>query len=88
MLLLDALGGKLPSAPQSGRFATGTKTGTSTVPEEFRPPRGIAYAGDAVLFALGLFAVAAGLWLAVWLRPRHRIRELERRAAQQKGKRP
>lgn len=88
VLLLEALGGKLPSAPEGGRFATGTETGTSVVLNEFRPARGIADAGDAALFALALLAVAVGLWLSVRLRPPHRIRELERRAAQQKGNRP
>ncbi|MCZ4508738.1 hypothetical protein O3Q52_11085 [Streptomyces sp. ActVer] len=88
VLLLDALGGKLPSSPQSGRFATGTETGTSAVLDEFRPARGIADAGDAVLLGLALAAVISGLWLSHRLRPPHRIRELERQAARQKGKRP
>ena len=80
-LLLASLGGKLPSAPKAGQRVTGTETGTSAVLNEFRPARGIADAGDAALFALSLVAIAAGLWLSVRLRPRHSIRELERRAA-------
>jgi hypothetical protein len=80
-LLLASLGGKLPSAPKAGQLVTGTETGTSVVLDEFRPARGIADAGDAALFALSLVAIAAGVWLSVRLRPRHSIRELERRAA-------
>ncbi|WP_367318663.1 hypothetical protein [Streptomyces sp. HUAS ZL42] len=80
-LLLRSLDGKLPSAPKAGKFVTGTDTGTSVVLDEFRPARGIADSGDAALFALALVAVAVGLWLSVRLRPRHSIRELERRAA-------
>ncbi|MEV0411176.1 hypothetical protein AB0I68_10315 [Streptomyces sp. NPDC050448] len=84
-LLLKSLGGKLPSAPQPGRFATGTETGTSVVLDEFRPARGIADAGDAALLALALVAVALGLWLSVRLRPPHSIRELERRSTKKEG---
>lgn len=51
--------------------------------DEFRPARGIADSGDAALFALALVAIVVGLWLSVRLRPRHSIRELERRAAAQ-----
>ncbi|MGW2702761.1 hypothetical protein [Streptomyces sp. NPDC001340] len=80
-LLLHSLGGKLPSAPKAGKLVTGTETGTSVVLDEFRPARGIADSGDAALFALSLVAIAVGLWLSVRLRPRHSIRELERRAA-------
>ena len=86
VLLWDSLGGKLPSAPQGGRLATGIETGTSRVLDEFRPARGISGTEDAVLFALAVCAVAVGIWLSVRLRPPHRIRELERRAAAQKGK--
>ncbi|MEU8617443.1 hypothetical protein [Streptomyces sp. NPDC048623] len=89
VLLWDSLGGKLPSAPEGGRLATGTETGTSRVLDGFRPARGISGTQDAVLFALAVCAVAVGLWLSVRLRPPHRIRELERRAAAaQKGKKP
>ena len=85
-ILLESLGGKLPSAPQPGRFATGTETGTSVVLDEFRPARGIADAGDATLLALSLVAVAVGLWLSVRLRPPHSIRELERRSTKKEGR--
>lgn len=85
LLLLDALGGKLPSAPKSGKFAMGTETGTSAVLNEFRPARGIADAGDAALFSLALVAIGVGMWLSVRLRPRHGIRELEHRAAEAEG---
>ncbi|MCX4584095.1 hypothetical protein [Streptomyces sp. NBC_01481] len=83
VLLLDALGGRLPSAPESGRFATGTETGTSVVLEEFRPARGVADGGDAALLGLALAAVVSGLWLSHRLRPPHTIRELEHRAARE-----
>ncbi|MFF6833302.1 hypothetical protein ACFY84_15710 [Streptomyces sp. NPDC012438] len=85
-ILLESLGGKLPSAPQPGRFATGTETGTSVVLDEFRPARSIADAGDATLLALALAAVAVGLWLSVRLRPPHSIRELERRSIKKEGR--
>ncbi len=85
-LLEDSLGGKLPSAPEPGRFATGTETGTSVVLDEFRPARGIADAGDTTLLALALVAVALGLWLSVRLRPPHSVRELERRSAKKEGR--
>ncbi|WP_328478380.1 hypothetical protein OHS71_08330 [Streptomyces sp. NBC_00377] len=55
---------------------------------EFRPARGIADAGDTVLLGLALAAVISGLWLSHRMRPPHRIRELQRQAARQKGKRP
>ncbi|MBO8190520.1 hypothetical protein ITI46_02160 [Streptomyces oryzae] len=84
-LLLDAIDGKLPSAPRGGQLAKGTETGTSTVLGEFRPARGIADGGDAALFGLALAAVAAGLWLSRRLRPPHTIRELAHRVG--KGKR-
>ncbi|MGW7310985.1 hypothetical protein ACWGI1_36205 [Streptomyces sp. NPDC054835] len=85
-LLVASLGGRLPSAPEGGQFATGTDTGTSVVLEEFRPTRGIADGGDAALFALALVAVVVGVWLSVQLRPRHSIRELKRRTATEKRK--
>ncbi|MFE1788722.1 hypothetical protein ACFW7J_10055 [Streptomyces sp. NPDC059525] len=85
-LLVGSLGGKLPSAPEPGRFATGTETGTSVVLDEFRPARGIADAGDANLLVLALALVAVGLWLSVRLRPPHSIRELERRATEEQGR--
>jgi hypothetical protein len=80
-LLLRSLNGKLPSAPEAGKLVTGTETGTSVVLDEFRPTRGLADSGDAALFALALVAILVGLWLSVRLRPRHSIRDLERRAA-------
>lgn len=83
VLLLNAIGGKLPSAPQSGRLATGTETGTSTVLDEFRPTRGIADGGDAVLLSLALAAVVVGLWLSHRLRPPHTIRALEHRVGKE-----
>ncbi|MFF4139144.1 hypothetical protein ACFY1B_48955 [Streptomyces mirabilis] len=85
-LLLRSLDGKLPSAPEAGKLVTGTETGTSVVLDEFRPARGIADSGDAALFALALVAIVAGLWLSVRLRPRHSIRDLERRAAAQEDR--
>ncbi|GAA3803256.1 hypothetical protein [Streptomyces chiangmaiensis] len=78
-LLLDSLGGKLPSAPKAGRPATGDETGTSVVLDEFRPARGISDGGDAVLLGLGVAAIAGGLWLSRRLRPPHTLRELEHR---------
>ncbi|MFF4550737.1 hypothetical protein [Streptomyces sp. NPDC001435] len=78
-LLLDSLGGKLPSAPKSGRPATGDETGTSVVLDEFRPARGISDGGDAVLLGLGAAAIGGGLWLSRRLRPPHTLRELEHR---------
>ncbi|MFF4576603.1 hypothetical protein [Streptomyces sp. NPDC001410] len=78
-LLLDSLGGKLPSAPKAGRPATGDETGTSVVLDEFRPARGISDGGDAVLVGLGVVAIGGGLWLSRRLRPPHTIRELEHR---------
>ena len=78
-LLLDSLGGKLPSAPEAGRPATGEETGTSVVLDEFRPERGISDGGDAVLLGLGAAAIGGGLWLSHRLRPPHTLRELEHR---------
>jgi len=79
-LLLDSLGGKLPSsAPKSGRPAVGDETGTRVVLEEFRPARGISNGGDAVLVGLGAAAIGGGLWLSRRLRPPHTLRELEHR---------
>ena len=78
-LLLDSLGGKLPSAPRSGRPATGDETGTSVVLDEFRPARGISDGGDAVLLGLGAAAIGGGLWFSRRLRPPHTLRELEHR---------
>ncbi|MGC5041154.1 hypothetical protein ACPXCS_37300 [Streptomyces sp. DT190] len=78
-LLLDSLGGKLPSAPENGRPATGDETGTSVVLDEFRPERGISDGGDAVLLGLGAAAIGGGLWLSHRLRPPHTLRELEHR---------
>lgn len=78
-LLLDSLGGKLPSAPQGGRFATGEETGTGEILDELRPARGLSDAGDTALSALGLASVVVGLWLSHRLRPPHRLRELEHR---------
>ncbi|MFI2372173.1 hypothetical protein [Streptomyces sp. NPDC018833] len=85
-LLLESVGGKLASAPQGGRFATGTETGTSVVLDEFRPERGITDGGDAALVALACAAVVGGAWLSVRLRPRHSIHELERRSAEEEGR--
>ena len=76
-LLLDALGGTLPSAPEAGTFATGTDTGTSEILGEFRPARGVSDTGDAVLLGLAGAAVVGGLWLSHRLRPPHTIRQLE-----------
>ncbi|MBN0043066.1 hypothetical protein JS756_02840 [Streptomyces actuosus] len=76
-LLLDSLDGRLPSAPENGRPATGDETGTSVVLGEFRPARGISDGGDAVLAGLGVVAICGGLWLSRRLRPPHTIRELE-----------
>ncbi|KAF5990641.1 hypothetical protein [Streptomyces sp. WAC00263] len=81
VLLLDSLGGKLPSAPKGGRYAAGTETGTSTVLDEFKPARGISDGGDAVLLGLAVAAVGGGLWLSRRLRPPHTLRELEHRGA-------
>ncbi|MEU7397340.1 hypothetical protein [Streptomyces albogriseolus] len=78
-LLLDSLGGKLPSAPEAGRPATGDETGTSVVLDEFRPERGISDGGGAVLLGLGAAAIGGGLWLSYRLRPPHTLRELEHR---------
>ncbi|MDH6522311.1 hypothetical protein [Streptomyces sp. SAI-090] len=78
-LLLDSLGGTLPSAPENGAFATGTETGTRVVLDEFKPARGISDGGDAVLLGLGVAAVGGGLWLSRRLRPPHTIRQLEHR---------
>ncbi|MHB9857062.1 hypothetical protein [Streptomyces sp. YIM S03343] len=80
-LLLDALGGKLPSAPKAGTFATGTETGTSEILGEFRPARGVSGKGDAILLGLAAAATAGGLWLSHRWRPPHTIRELEHRDA-------
>ncbi|MEU2237206.1 hypothetical protein [Streptomyces vietnamensis] len=85
-LLLASLGGRLPSAPKSGSFATGTETGTSVVLDEFRPERGIADGGDAALFALALAAIAGGVWWSVRLRPRHSVHDLKRRSAEEEGR--
>ncbi|MEU3518344.1 hypothetical protein ABZ770_24215 [Streptomyces sp. NPDC006654] len=78
VVLLDSLGGKLPSAPKAGRPATGDDTGTGVVLDEFRPSRGISD-DDAVLVGLGAVAVGGGVWLSRRLRPPHTIRELEHR---------
>ncbi|MFF7643958.1 hypothetical protein [Streptomyces canus] len=85
-LLLDSLGGKLPSAPRAGRPATGTETGTSTVLDEFKPARGISDGGDAVLLAVAVAAIGGGLWLARRLRPPHTLRELEHRTTRKEGR--
>ena len=82
-LLLDALGGKLPSAPKAGTFATGTETGTSTVLGEFRPARGVSDTGDVVLLGLAGAATVGGLWLSHRLRPPHTIRQLEHTTAEE-----
>ncbi|MFF4905814.1 hypothetical protein ACFY2T_13180 [Streptomyces sp. NPDC001260] len=79
VLLLDSLGGKLPSAPKAGRPATGDETGTRVVLDEYRPARGISDGGDAVLLGLGAAAIGGGLWLSHRLRPPHTLRELEHR---------
>ncbi|MEU1273225.1 hypothetical protein [Streptomyces sp. NPDC005799] len=79
VLLLDSLGGKLPSAPRNGKPATGDETGTSVVLDEFRPARGISDGGDAVLAGLGVAVIGGGLWLSRRLRPPHTLRELEHR---------
>ena len=78
-LLLTSLGGKLPSAPRHGTFATGTETGTSTILDEFKPSRGVSDGGDAVLLGLAMVATGGGLWLSRRLRPPHTLRELEHR---------
>ncbi|ALV33173.1 hypothetical protein [Streptomyces sp. CdTB01] len=78
-LLLDSLGGKMPSAPKAGRPATGEETGTSVVLDELKPARGVSDGGDAVLLGLGAAAVGGGLWLSRRLRPPHTLRELEHR---------
>lgn len=80
-LLLDALGGKLPSAPKAGTFATGTETGTSKILGEFRPARGVSDNGDGVLLGLAGATVVGGLWLSRRWRPPHTIRQLEHRDA-------
>ena len=82
-LLLDALGGKLPSAPDAGTFAIGTETGTSQVLGEFRPVRGVSDTGDAVLLGLAGAATVGGLWLSHRLRPPHTIRQLEHTTAEE-----
>lgn len=74
-LLLDSLGGRLPSAPLDGP-ATGVETGTSVVLDEFAPAKGVSDAGDAVLLAVALTALVTGLYLARRLRPRHTLRQL------------
>lgn len=83
-LLMAALGGKLPSADRTGTsgtvLATGAETGTAAVLDEFRPARGVATGGNAVLLALALAAIAGGLLLARKLRPPHRLRQLRARA--------
>lgn len=83
-LLMAALGGKLPSADRTGAagtvLATGAETGTAAVLDEYRPARGVATGGNAVLLALALAAIAGGLLLARKLRPPHRLRQLRARA--------
>ena len=83
VLLLGALGGKLPSAPEAGTFATGTETGTSTILGEFRPARGVSDDGDAVLLGLAGAATLGGLWLSHRWRPPHTIRQLEHPTAEE-----
>lgn len=75
-LLVDSIGGTLPSAPEEGRQAVGIETGTSVVLDEFSPPWGITDRGDAVLLGLSLVAILAGLYLAWRLRPPHTLRQL------------
>ena len=40
-LLVNSLGGTLPSAPQGGQMIVGTETGTSVIQNEIKPARGI-----------------------------------------------
>ena len=74
-LLLESIGGKLPSAA-TARNAVGTETGTSVILPEVKPVRGISDGGDAVLLGLSLAAVLAGLYLAWRLRPPHTLHQL------------
>lgn len=75
-LLLDSLGGKLPSAPEDGQQAAGIETGTSVILNEFKPARGISDGGDAILLGLSLAVLLAGLYLARRLRPQHSLHQL------------
>ncbi|GAA3857526.1 hypothetical protein [Amycolatopsis tucumanensis] len=84
-LLLDSLGGKLPSAPEDGLQATGTETGTSVILDEFNPARGISDGGDAILLGLSLAVLLGGLYLARRLRPPHSLRQLTHSAGKQAG---
>lgn len=86
-LLLDSLGGTLPSAPEDGQQATGTETGTSVILDEFRSSWGISDGGDAVLLGLSLAAIMAGLYLARRLRPPHTLHQLTHPAEHPKEER-
>lgn len=74
-LLLESVGGKLPSAPQQGRPAVGAETGTSVILDEFKPRAGISNGGDAVVLAVALAGILAGTYLAWRMRPAH-VRQL------------
>lgn len=65
-----------PVAP----MASGVATGTAQVLDEYRPARGISGGGDAVLLALAVASVGAGLYLARRWRPGQGFRELRRRS--------
>lgn len=75
-LLLDSLGGELPSAPAPGEQAVGTETGTSVILDPFRPERQITEVSGIVLAVLSLAAIVAGMLLARRLRPPHTLRYL------------
>ncbi len=75
-LLLDSIGGKLPSAPQGGRPATGAETGTSIILDELRPAAGIRDRGDVAVLILALAAILAGTYLARRRRPAHTLHQL------------
>ena len=75
-LLLDSLGGDLPSAPKPGQQAAGTETGTSVILDPMRPVSQITNPGGLVLAVLSLAAIAAGILLARRLRPPHSLHSL------------
>ncbi|WBP85105.1 hypothetical protein [Kitasatospora cathayae] len=83
-LLLDAVGGQLPSRPTAGP-AVGTETGTSVILDEFRPGRGIRNGGDVALLVISVAVLGVGLFLVRRWRPPHTIRQLEHRGARRAG---
>ncbi|MGW5723390.1 hypothetical protein ACWEVP_44990 [Amycolatopsis sp. NPDC003865] len=85
VLLLDSLGGKLPSAPEGEHQATGIETGTSVVLDEYKPARGVSDGGDAILLGLSLVVLLGGLYLAWRLRPRHSVHQLTRQTGERAG---